>query len=100
MQALELLEKIASQYGQSDSGRQAQSDLAELRADAAFFRGVGRYRDQSKAHTQLQLANAFFGAGRPQRAAEIYQQILDSYPKTSSAAEAREKLALADTSSP
>lgn len=91
--AVKLLERIAKACPLAPSGRRAASELGELQADEAFSNKLAAYRQSRKAAAVLKSARMYHDSGMTRKAVTAYQKVLNRYPNSDQADQAKRALA-------
>ena len=92
--AVDLLGRLSSQYPASASGKQAADTLKTLESDKAFSRKLEQYRQAQQAQSLLQKAQSYEKANLAEQARKAYQEIVDRFPDSPQASQARAALAV------
>lgn len=90
--AYEHCEWLAERVADTDEGREALRMLGEYEKDEAFMATLKKQRDEANARGMLTLARNYLNANQVELARETYNKIIEQYPDTEAAKEAREAL--------
>ena len=91
--ALEILEKLASLYGDTEAGREASKDLETLKADTELMAAVEKHRRQSLAKGLYDVAVSYMKAGLKDKALKQFEKVVEEFPESDAAADARSQIA-------
>ena len=84
--------EIAKAYAGTDAAANAQKQVDAYEKDAAFMRSIGNKHADSKARAALSLAANYKQAGNVEMARKKYQSVIDEFPGTPSAEDAKKGL--------
>jgi thiol-disulfide isomerase/thioredoxin len=87
---------LAKRAAATKAGQAAAERVAAYEADESFMRKVKSEDTQAEANRLLKLANSYAQAGRAELAKEKYRKILERYPDTAAAEQAKSALAKSD----
>jgi tetratricopeptide (TPR) repeat protein len=91
--AYEKLEEIVSEYGATETAKKAQTVLDRMKKNDALMVHVRDHKAAAPCRTLLFEARSFQNAGQTQKARELLREIIEKYPDTTFAEEARRRLA-------
>jgi predicted esterase/outer membrane protein assembly factor BamD (BamD/ComL family) len=91
--AIKLYEQYVATYPQATRAADVKAHLEALKKDPAIMGAAREKEAERDCKSWLQMADNYAGAGRADKAREYLQKILDTYPGTSWAAKAKDKLA-------
>ena len=94
------LEKLAKLYPALPEGQRAAEDHATLRADKSFQANLDLHVKAQKARGLLNLAQAYRGIGKSDRAASYCKRIISQFPGTELATRAKDMLEDIELSAP
>lgn len=92
-QAYPKFKGVAADYPDTDAGAKAADVVKEYEKDAAFVKRVTDSAASAKATSTLKVAQSYASAGRTDMARKKYQEVIDQYPGTSYADQAKKALA-------
>lgn len=84
--------EIVGQFASTPAGAKAADAVKEYEADAAFMKRLKEQSASTEATAAIGLADSYAAAGKMDQARQIYQSVIDKYPGTTYADEARTKL--------
>ena len=84
---------MATEYPDTDAGAKAAEAVKVYEKDTAFVKRVNESAASTKATSALKLAQSYATAGRRDLARKKYQEVIDQYPGTSFAEQAKKELA-------
>jgi len=87
------LDQIVSEYGDTDAATKAQTIIDRIKQNADVMAYVKDHQAEPECKTWLSQARAFVRMGQPVRARELYQHVVETYPDTVWADDARRRLA-------
>lgn len=90
--AKEGYEYVTRNFPGTDAAEKAAEQLANLASDPAARRYFKQKEVERTISSKFQYAENLLNAGKYDRAAEVYQEIIDEYPDSSYAAKAKERL--------
>ncbi len=91
--SLDEMERIVKYCPDTPTAAKAAEYLAALQADPALQARIVRLRQSFKAQQALALAEAYFKAGLPEKAAQRYREVVEAFPGTAEAGKAEKQLA-------
>jgi thiol-disulfide isomerase/thioredoxin len=91
-QAYLAFKDVARQYAALPAGAAAAEEVAAYEKDPSFVKRVTTGASEAKARAALNLANSYKNAGRADLAKTKYQAVIDQFPGTPAAAEAKKEL--------
>jgi TolA-binding protein len=83
---------VAQNAPSSPAGQAAVAKAAELEADASFIKELADAEASRKANARLQMAKAYLAAGQQKVGEKTLQEVIDTWPDTPEAAEAKKLL--------
>lgn len=83
---------IAAAYPGTDAGSRAKQQVQTYEKDPAFVKSVLARRGEDAARAALSMAANYKAAGRTDKAREKYQSVIDQFPNTPFADEAKQGL--------
>ncbi len=87
--ALKELRAIAEEFPECDAGTQAEARVLELESDPEVLEAIAGAKMEAECKRWLSMGTNLFNAHKMEEAAAYFQQIIDTYPDSSYAAEAR-----------
>jgi tetratricopeptide (TPR) repeat protein len=91
-QAYLAFKDVARQYAALPAGAAAAEEVAAYEKDPSFVKRVTTGASEAKARAALNLANSYKNAGRADLAKTKYQAVIDQFPGTPSAEDAKKAL--------
>jgi tetratricopeptide (TPR) repeat protein len=91
--ACEKLEEIVNDYGATETAKKAQTVLDRMKKNDALMLHVRDHQAAPACRTLLFEAGSFQHVGQLQKARELLREIIEKYPDTTFAEEARRRLA-------
>lgn len=90
--ALKAYEKIVKADKNSEAGKAAAKKIKAMKSDKAIVAAMAKADADKNAPGLLKMADQLAGNGNTEQAKKYYQQVIDRYPDSSYAAEARQRL--------
>ena len=90
--AFELFTFVTQRYAHTESAKTAAERLASIRADRAAMKKVNDERAAKKCRGMLSMARSYARNGMTARARALLEKVVDEFPDTSFAEEARREL--------
>jgi outer membrane protein assembly factor BamD (BamD/ComL family) len=84
---------IAKDFADTPSGAVAAAMVTEYEKNPAFVKSVTDNANSAKAKSTLKLAQSYRDAGRSDLARKKYQAVIDEFPNTTFAEQARKEIA-------
>jgi tetratricopeptide (TPR) repeat protein len=94
--ALQRLQQIANSYPDTSAGSVAQQQLAAMKADEVIMKQIADAKADAKCKSLLSMARSFEMNKDFKRAIECYAKIINEFPASSFAEEARRRKAEAE----
>ena len=92
-QAYTQFKSVAKLYADTPAADAAAALMAKYEKDAVFVQRANEKAAESKARSALSMAANYKSAGRPDKAREKLQSVIDEFPDTTFAATAKKELA-------
>jgi tetratricopeptide (TPR) repeat protein len=92
-----LLESLCEYYADTPAGQKAVQLHEKLSADPQFMAEITRHKDNAEAERQYQLASLYLKARKYDKAAKLCQEIIDNWPNSDWAKQARKDLEVAQS---
>ena len=92
LEVVRALETIVKTAAETPTGKRAAGLLGEMRGDPACKKRLDRTREDERARQALAKANAYEKAGMLRKSAELYEQVIEDFPRTDHAREAAARL--------
>jgi thiol-disulfide isomerase/thioredoxin len=84
---------VAKDYPDTDAGTKAAAAVQEYEKDPTFVKRANEAAAATKAASAMKVAQSYVTAGRPDLARKKYQEIIDQFPGTSYAEQAKKAIA-------
>jgi thiol-disulfide isomerase/thioredoxin len=84
---------VAKDYPDTDAGTKAAAAVQEYEKDPSFVKRANEAAAARKAASAMKVAQSYVTAGRPDLARKKYQEIIDQFPGTSYAEQAKKAIA-------
>ena len=91
--AIESFRKVGESHGDVEWGRRAAARATELEADPAIRQAIDAARRDTDCKQWLSMGKNYYNNGKKQAAAEWFRKVVDTYPDSPQAREAKEWLA-------
>ncbi len=92
--AADILQRLTTEHAATPTGQEAAGLLETLSAEPQWSRRVQELQRAEEARKELAKADAYCNAGLLAKAAEMYQQVIQKYPKSAQATEAARQLGI------
>lgn len=86
------LERIANEFGETEAADYAREMMDKMKSNAAVWSVVIDKKAESDCRQWLAQARSYNRAGRKREARELFERVMNSYPESSYAQEAKEEL--------
>ena len=88
---LKQLQQIVEGYADTDAAQEASKQLNMIKADTAIMRQINDGNAAAKCRSWMSMAHSFEINKDYKRAVEYYEKIVNEFPDTSFAEDARQK---------